>query len=127
MKTSNQKIERTLQNALTVGDLRRMLEGFDEDAPVVFACDYGDYHHTTQALLVGDVEERSARELAESGYSRSGLALRDGGDEDGDAWLCENCDEEWDCGICPKCGNPCVDEDGDEYDDEADRPIVVIR
>jgi hypothetical protein len=67
-------------SSITVKALREMLEGEDDDALVAFACDYGDYHHTEQALAIkGELEEAS---LVESAYSHSGFAVADADDED---------------------------------------------
>jgi hypothetical protein len=62
-------------NSLTVAELRGLLEGEDDDAVVLFTCDYGDYLHTKQALPIsGDIEEH---QVEESAYSHSGWALAD--------------------------------------------------
>jgi hypothetical protein len=71
------KIDRAiLEGAVTAHRLAEaLLEG--PDVPVVFVCDYGDYHHTEQALPVGNHEELdpTVQRLVESGYSNSGVAL----------------------------------------------------
>lgn len=68
---------------LTVGELRDLLEDYDEEALVVFTTDYGDYHRTQQALpLRGEVEEDV--EVVESAYSNSGYRLVDADEEDAD-------------------------------------------
>jgi len=60
-------------NSTTVGELREMLEGLDEDKLITFASDYGDYSRTQQVHVIrGDVEELPIRESA---YSVSGWAL----------------------------------------------------
>ena len=127
--TSKQEIERTLQNAMTVRDLIEQLQSLDPDSPVLFACNYGDYHNTQQALPVGDVEEHEASDLSTSAYSHSGLALTDELDKGLDGSYCKACDEEYD-GIttCPTCGAACVGEDGKPIDanDDDDQPPVVI-
>jgi len=46
-----------MKQALTVSQLMEQLERMDPDAKVVFVCDYGDYHHTQQALPVLEVDE----------------------------------------------------------------------
>lgn len=66
---------------MTVRELIDALESEDENALVYFVCDYGDHHHTQQALPVKTVE--SGHTLEKSAYSRSGLALKDI-DHDGD-------------------------------------------
>jgi hypothetical protein len=70
-------IERKLSNALTVEELIDELQQYPKDARVVFACDYGDHSHTTQALPIETVDENTTEEtIIESGYSSSGLAIR---------------------------------------------------
>lgn len=87
-------------SGLTVKELIEHLEELPQDARVFFACDYGDYGHTQQALPVDSVEELTENELEESGYSNSGVALR----------------------------NSDSDEDEDEKgSDEDPTPIVVLR
>ncbi len=78
MKTQNDnRISRKLSNALTVEELIDELQNYPKDAKVVFACDYGDYCHTQQALPIETCDEidLSNERIEESGYSRSGLAL----------------------------------------------------
>jgi hypothetical protein len=68
---------------LTVRELIDRLSGEDPDMPVIFTADYGDYHHTPQALRIrGNIEEV---QIAESGYSTSGFAVveADDAEEDG--------------------------------------------
>lgn len=68
---------------LTVSELIELLQDQDPEARVVFTCDYGDYHHTAQALPICDDIEQSGT-IEKSGYSQSGFALveDDGADED---------------------------------------------
>jgi hypothetical protein len=69
---------------MTVRDLIARLEGEDPDMPVIFTADYGDYHHTAQALRIrGEIDEV---QITESGYSASGYALveRDADHDDPD-------------------------------------------
>lgn len=67
---------------LTVAELIERLEDMDPEARVVFTCDYGDYHHTAQALPIVDDIEQSGK-IEESAYSHSGFALvEDDGSED---------------------------------------------
>ena len=83
---------------LTVGELIAALEDEDPEMPVVFACDYGDYHHTQQVLgIKGEMEEEPVHESA---YSQSG-------------WAIPSHDEER------------YDEDDDE-DEEKDEPKVLV-
>jgi hypothetical protein len=76
---------RTLRT-ITVARVEALLEGLDPETPVIFTADYGDYHHTPQALpLRGEAEEVT---VSESGYSSSGWRIDDddlGDDEDLDA------------------------------------------
>lgn len=66
---------------ITVRDLMARLEGEDPDMPVIFTADYGDYHHTAQALPIrGELDQAT---ISESGYSNSGYAVD--GDDDHDA------------------------------------------
>lgn len=68
---------------ITVRELMACLEGEDPDMPVIFTADYGDYHHTPQALRIrGELEEV---QVAESGYSHSGYALVEAEDRDEDS------------------------------------------
>jgi len=80
----DRKIERSLDNGMTVEDLKAILEDMDPESIVLFTCDYGDYHHTAQALPVEGVEEKEAFILYESAYSRSGIALRKEDDDEGE-------------------------------------------
>jgi len=64
-----------LEAAYTVRNLRQALEGLPDDAPVLFVCDYGDYHHTQQALPVGELLEVYTSDLGETAYSNSGICL----------------------------------------------------
>ena len=75
-------VERKLSHGTTVADLIAELEGLPQDAVVLFACDYGDYVHTQQALPVSEVIACNSNRLEESGYSRSGIALREESDDD---------------------------------------------
>lgn len=78
-----QNLERKLKYALTVEELIQTLQDLPQDAKVLFACDYGDHHHTQQALPVKEVEIlESDKILKESAYSQSGLAVEDADAED---------------------------------------------
>ena len=81
MKVYNREdLPRFLENCMTVGDLRAMLEDFDNDSKVLLTSDYGDHHHTEQALPIESVElldEDPFRCLAPSGYSQSGVAIQE--------------------------------------------------
>lgn len=43
---------------------------------MLIVCDYGDYHHTQQALPVAEIIDCDSGSLVESAYSNSGLALQ---------------------------------------------------
>ena len=128
----NEKVKRTLNDAMTVSDLIERLQDFDEDAIVLFSCDYGDYCHTQQALTVDRVEEYTEKDLVDSAYSQSGIALVDANDDE-DGYWCEKCEHETKGPRCHKCGGICVDEDGikpsdeelEEYENEG-RDVVIL-
>ena len=71
----SEEIKRAMDRAMKVSDLIAELQGLDEDAPVFFVCDYGDYCHTQQALLVKDVEQVKSENIETSAYSHSGVKL----------------------------------------------------
>ena len=78
-----------------------------------------------QALMVSSAEPMSAVDLVKSGYSNSGLAIREQGDVDWLDWYCQSCDEYSNTSKCSKCGDSCSDdEDGD---DEDGQEIFVIQ
>lgn len=111
--------------AMTVRDLIDYLQTQDQDAPVFFGCDYGDYHHTQQALPVCEVNEHESGDLRNGAYSQSGLALNKGDEETGS--YCEQCDEEYDdVAICPKCHNQCVGEDGQPFGDSDEDTFSIV-
>ena len=66
-----------LSRGFTVGQMRKEMEHLPDDTPFVFVCDYGDYHHTMQALPAEDVEVVKLSALKDSAYSQSGIALID--------------------------------------------------
>lgn len=112
---------------MTVGELIAELQAYDRDADVMFVCDYGDYHHTQQALDIEQTEMVYRREIAPSAYSLSGYALIESEDEPRS--YCESCDLEFDgIATCPKCGNATVGEDGERLDDDDDcNEVVLLR
>jgi hypothetical protein len=66
--------------SITVRELIESLQDEDQDAVVVFASDYGDYHHTQQVHAIdGTCDEQL---IEESAYSRSGWAVADDADDD---------------------------------------------
>lgn len=71
-----------MQKTLTVAELIELLEGESPDARVIFATDYGDYHHTLQALpLRGELETVT---VEKSAYSNSGFAIAEPDEDDDD-------------------------------------------
>lgn len=66
---------------LTVGELKELLQEYDEDTLVVVSCDYGDRSNTQQAIALG---EAVLMDLTETGYSDSGYKITQhgGGDEE---------------------------------------------
>ena len=58
---------------ITVASLIELLEGESPDARVIFSADYGDHHHTEQALpLRGELDTVTVQKSA---YSNSGFAI----------------------------------------------------
>ena len=53
------KLERYLDDAITVEELREMLDDYDDDTKVVLSYNYGDYQRTMVACAVTEVEEDS--------------------------------------------------------------------
>jgi len=77
------KIDRVLEDGLTVAQLIEALRQMPDDAVVVFGCDYGDICHTEQALVVRKVDELDpGTRLETSAYSNSGVAIERLDDED---------------------------------------------
>lgn len=95
----SREIVSRINSAFTKKQLLEELEFIDDDALVLFVCDYGDHHHTQQALPVSEAEEMLVRDLSTSAYSHSGVALPD--------------------------DDP--DDEPSEPDDYADQPIVILR
>jgi len=62
-------------NAMTVGELKRILRDIPNDVPVVASADYGDYCHTMQALPILGCVPTGDESIRESAYSRSGFAF----------------------------------------------------
>lgn len=87
-------------STITVSELIERLQDQDPDALVIFSTDYGDYHHTPQALPIdGNIEEVV---IAKSAYSNSGFQLIEREEE--------------------------AEEDNNDGDDEVEGPkILVIR
>lgn len=66
-------MNKNLDRSMTVGQLREILEDYSDDEPVMFGCNYGDYHRTQQVLLIEGNLERLPVE--DSAYSESGWAV----------------------------------------------------
>jgi len=128
-----------LSSAFTVRQLIEELQEIEnQDAPVLFVCNYGDYHKTQQALMPDEVlGEYTTKDIQESAYSQSGYAFTDDGEErEDDEWMCNNesCEDHeelWNIPTCPTCGKPCVNEQGETYDpendDDTEESVVIIR
>jgi hypothetical protein len=105
-------------SGLTVADLRELIDGQPDDAIVVFTSDYGDYHHTQQALtLKNDAEAElydAADVIEKSGYSHSGFQFNDPDERDEDE---EGCDG-------PGLSTP---RESDEEDVDEKLKVVVIK
>ena len=77
----DREVNQVLEQSFTVRQLVEELQGMDQDAPVLFACNYGDLSRTQQALPIAEVNEYESNLLQESGYSQSGVAFNEGDDE----------------------------------------------
>ena len=78
--TKAQLIEalRELDEALTRLDAARAKGELDDDTPICFASDYGDYSHTQQLHpLTGEIDTAIVKESA---YSESGFACAEPGE-----------------------------------------------
>lgn len=69
------EIQHQLEATYTVRHLREALEDLPDDVRVMFVCDYGDYHHTQQALPIGEAIEVYSSDLGATAYSQSGVCL----------------------------------------------------
>lgn len=71
------EMKSALRRAMTVADLIEQLGDMDPNAKVFFVCDYGDYHHTQQALPVVELDEADGDQayLQPSAYSQSRVAF----------------------------------------------------
>lgn len=79
------EVERKLQRALNVGEIRELLEEFPDEAIPLLTCNYGDHHRTQQALPITNIRHIEQWEtITPTAYSRSGLSLEEGEDEDED-------------------------------------------
>lgn len=71
---------------MTVRELLGLLEDVPEeqrDQPVLFACDYGDYHHTTQVLGINNLSS-DTQAIQREAYSQSQWGLVKDLDEEDD-------------------------------------------
>ena len=66
--------QRLLDKAKTVGELRAMLERYDDETPVFFSYNYGDYQRTDVAEPVSRAEECA---VEYSAYHRAMKVFRD--------------------------------------------------
>lgn len=98
----DREVSHVVESAMTASQLIEELQNLDPDARVFFVCDYGDYHHTPQALPVGEIVDAHTSDLVETAYSQSGVKLVEEREPQ--------------------------DEPQDESDDEDDIfPIVILR
>ena len=120
----NTSVSEVLSHALTVRELIEQLQGEDQDAKVVFTCNYGDYHNTQQALTVNNVEEYTEANFATSAYSQSGIAQND---KDAECeFFCPKCETERAYNPCPVCNATCLDEEGDEVEATTEETCSVV-
>jgi hypothetical protein len=81
MPTTLESPDRGAIRTMTVAELREALESFEPDAPVVFTYNYGDRAGTSAVGVIRVVAEMPLRS---TGYSATGLALREDDDEGDD-------------------------------------------
>jgi len=84
------EVTELMENTLTVGQLRDLIETIEDDTPVVIVCGYGDRGNTQQAIRIDDADMMVRGDFAPSAYSDSGVAMVE--DEDGSGY-----DGEEDC------------------------------
>jgi len=70
-------IKRLVSRTLTASSLIAHLEHFDEETPIFISCSYGDRCNTMQILPIQDTGDFDIEDLETSGYSQSGVALKD--------------------------------------------------
>ena len=87
---------------MTVSDLIAALQGFDDDAIVMFCYDYGDHWHTNVANAINEVEEAT---VTYSEYHRMHKVV----DLDG---MVDDC---------------CAEADGDETNNKEHITTVMLR
>lgn len=79
-------------NTLTVGELKALLDNYDDETPVVLACSYGDRGNTQQVIEINHATTSCL--LERSAYSLSGVAVADRELEEDDIVLVEDGEEE---------------------------------
>jgi len=70
-----EKLKRFLDNSITVGELKDILEDYDDDMKVVKAYNYGDHCRTEVAETIGEPEEDFVKY---SDYHRMGKVSKEG-------------------------------------------------
>jgi len=80
-QTTTKKIPHRLNEAMTIAELIEESQDLPPDTKVLFTCDYGDHHHTMQALPAKSLRRVPSSAIEESGYSHSGFALTEGYDD----------------------------------------------
>ena len=108
------EVNRKVNRGVTVGDLIQQLKRLNQDSPVLFTCNYGDYGRTMQALPVKEISEHSRSVISETPYSQSGLAV----DFDRD----DECEE---CGGFDGRGDPACSTCGNHDDDDLPRVVIL--
>ena len=117
--------QRLIQQATTVGQVKEMLEDYTDDTPIFFACNYGDYHNTQQALFISEAEEVDSSAMMTSGYSHSGLAVED--DDELREYYCPSCDETRQSPQRCACGTQVCDEEGETVEDDDEISILILK
>jgi hypothetical protein len=120
-------VKRAIDETMTVGQLRELLEQYDENMPVFFATGYGDYGRTIQALTITEEIASTTSQLRDSAYSHSKVAFIADSDEEGGAY-CPQCEDEF-VGMekCPCCGTRMVAEDGEPWTGQSGDEILILQ
>ncbi len=93
MSNNRDDLEDLVQRCMTASEMIEALESFPDDAPVMFTCDYGDFHHTKQVLPITSCELDSSNSLrGGSGYSQSHVKFVDANEDNHGGEVVE----EWD-------------------------------
>lgn len=80
MSYDQEEVTRVVDRAITVGELIEALSDYPKHYAVLATSDYGDHSHTEQVHTFDDsnIEELAdVQRLATSGYSKSGVSLRE--------------------------------------------------